>query len=442
MGIKNYLEKDFWKIPPNHEKPIRTFFVRIARIIFASFRSFYQDECNIKASLLTFYTLVSIVPFLALVISIAQIFGFEEFLRAQILSTFSDQRDVISLAMNFAYALLTKLKGDVILGIGIVFVFFSIFVLLATIERLLNQIWRIKKRRSFYRRAINYMALLIICPIVFTTSSSLTIFISALLQKTASDYSIFQQISSFALSLIKLAPFALSCALFTFIYLFTPNSKIQFLPRIFAGILAGILYQVWQICYIELQVKITSYNAIYGSFAALPLFLIWMQVNFYLFLYGAEVAAHIEDEKFYRSWESKDQFTEAHSKHVALLILDQCMRAFQDGKPPLSILQIASNIGMPLFEARDIIHILVKEDILAEIDTAISYDEKCQLTMNPELITFKRIQDVMERHKSNMIPMRNSKTLEVILNCFKEFDNLTEHSQANLNLKQLLQQKG
>ena len=438
LSIKTYLEKDFWTIPPDPKRPVRTFFFKIFRVIISSFTSFYQDECNLKAALLTFYTLFSIVPFLALAISIAQSFGFETILKEQITSTFSDQKDVVSLAMNFAYSLLTNLKGDAIVVIGIAFVFFSVFFLLATIERILNQIWRIKKGRSFYTRGVNYIALLIICPIVFIASSSLTLFISAHLQKTTSEYYILQHISTFALSLIKFLPFALSCAIFCFIYLFTPNSKIQFLPRIFSGILTGIIFQIWQIAYFDMQVKITTYNAIYGSFAALPLFLVWMQVNYYIFLYGAELAAHIENEAFYRNWEGSDQFIETTSKHLALLVLDQCMKEFQSGKSPPSVTQIASNIGMPLFVARDIIYILENEEILSAIETAKSYEEKYQLTMNPELITIKKIQDAMEKGKSYSILVKNSKTLELITSCFKEFDNLTEHSKANLNLKQLL----
>ncbi|MGE5196848.1 MAG: YihY/virulence factor BrkB family protein, partial [Anaerolineae bacterium] len=277
MKLFSFFKNDLWKIIPNKEKPIKSFFIKIIRVIYFSIRSFYKDECYLKSALLTFYSLIAIVPFLALAMAIAKGFGFEIFLQEQILQTFKEQKDILNIAIHFAYSLITHIKSEVVAGLGVIFLFFSIFGLLENTEKSLNEIWKIKRKRSYLRKVIDYLAILIVCPIVFTASSSLTIFLSTHLDKTLQAFPILQDIYSYFISFFKILPFILSWLLFSLLYLFTPNTRIRFKPRLFAGFLAGTLFQLWQIGYIEFQLSISSYNAVYGSFAALPLFLIWLQ---------------------------------------------------------------------------------------------------------------------------------------------------------------------
>ncbi len=188
----------------------------------------------LKSSLLTFYSLIAIVPILTIILSIAKGFGFDDFLQKQLLQTFKEQRDVITIAMRFSYGFIEQLKSQTVVGIGILFLFFSVFGLFENIEKALNTIWNVKKGRGFVRRSINYVMALIFFPVIFIASTSITIFINSEITTTAQNYQYLQSVSNYALTLLKLAPYALMYALFSYIYLFTPNTKISIKPRIFS----------------------------------------------------------------------------------------------------------------------------------------------------------------------------------------------------------------
>ncbi len=273
--------------------PLRAFFSKFLKIFLASVKAFIQDECYLKAALLTFYFLVSLVPFLAIALSVAKSLGLEDYLQRQILATFEEQSIVLNQALNFAYSLLQHIKTEFFALFGALFLFFGVFGLIENIDRSVNDIWKIKKRRGYFKSLPIYFLVLLLTPIFFISSTAITLFVHTEFAK------LFDRVHLPFTGIISLAPYVLMWIFFSAIYLITPYTKIRWKPRIIAGILAGTLFQLWQILYIFFQVYISSYNAIYGSFAALPFFLIWMQVNFIILLFGAEIAAHLEKARIY-----------------------------------------------------------------------------------------------------------------------------------------------
>ncbi len=438
MKLSSFFKTDLWLIIPNKKKPIQTFFIKWFRVVYFSCKYFYKDECYLKSSLLTFYSLLTLVPFLAVIIGVAKGFGFESFLQDQILKTFKEQKDILTLAIQFSYSLITQLQSGFIAGLGVLFLFFSAFGLLETIESSINYIWKIKKTRSIFRKAFDYVAILIIVPAIFTASSSLTIFINAQIAAKYQYYPIIHNLYPYLLSIIKLVPFILSWGVFTFIYVIGPNARVRILPRVFAGFLAGTLFQLWQIAYIYFQVKISNYNAVYGSFAALPLFLIWLQINYVIFLYGAEVAAHIENDIFwYGGWKETDRLVEITRKQLAILVLDRMTNAFEKGMLPLSIFQIAQNLGISVNDSREIVLFLQKTGIITEILTSKKSDERFQLNVSPESLTLKRLSDLFDRTRDPPYFVKESKDIKMISDYFIKFDDVIVKASVDVDLKQL-----
>lgn len=277
-------------------KAFGTFIVRSYRILWNSALAFSRNEDSLKASALTFYTLISIVPFLAVTFGIATGFGFEQFLENEIKSYFKEQEEVITYAIRFARSALQNAKGGVIAGVGLIALLWTNLSLLATIENALNDIWHVRQPRSWAKKLTDYLAVMIICPIFFVVSSSVSVYLMTQLAETAKESHLLELMSPFLLFILRLVPFFLSVLLFVVMYLFIPNVRVRVRPRIIAGIFAGIAFQCWQWIYIRFQVEIASYGAIYGTFAALPLFLVWLQVSWLIVLAGAELASHIENE--------------------------------------------------------------------------------------------------------------------------------------------------
>ena len=196
---------------------------RILRIIYDSVRGFIEDDCYSKASALTYYSLLSIVPVLAVLFGIAKGFGFEQALEKEIIVRFSEQREVMDRLIQFAYTWLHNAKGGIIAGIGTVVLLWSILGLLSNVENALNAIWKIPVGRSYSRKISDYLASMLICPIFFVTSSSITVFLSTQIEATAHSNVIAEAVSPLLLYILKLFPYFLSWVLFTFIYLFMPE---------------------------------------------------------------------------------------------------------------------------------------------------------------------------------------------------------------------------
>lgn len=434
LNISRFFKNAIY-LPYDRERPARSTFNKIIRILYFSVAAFIRNECILKSSLLTFYALISIVPLLAIFFAIAKGFGLEEFLQNQILLTFKEQGAVIPTAMRFAYAFLAHIKSQTIIGIGVLFLFFSVFGLFESIEESLNTIWNVKKHRGFLRRSANYITLLIIFPVFFVASTSITIFINSVILNKIQNYVFLQHFSSYAFLFLKLAPFILMCMLFIFIYIYTPNSKVYFKLRIFSGILAGALFQFWQIIYIDFQVYISSYNVVYGSFAALPLFLIWMQVNFVIFLFGAEIAAQAENDRFFKKTSREDSFKMITQKQLAFLVLHEITGHFLKGEGPFSIEHISKHLGISLLDARESLNILEKAGMIAEITSWRRSLEQYQLIINPELFTVQHVSDLLDQHLLRQARSKLTNSLRAVQHSSEIFKKTIKDSGTDLNLK-------
>lgn len=422
-------------------RKIGSWFVKGSRIAWDAATAFSRNNDYLKASALTFYTLISIVPFLAVAFGIATGFGFEQYLENELKQAFEEQEDVIIYAIKFAHSLLQNTKGSVLAGVGVIALLWTNLSMLGSIENALNDIWRVRQPRSWAKKITDYLAVMIICPLFFVVSSSVSVYLITQITVTAKESRIVEIVSPFLLLLLKLVPFFLSISLFIVIYMFIPNVRIRARPRIIAGILAGIAFQLWQWVYIKFQVEISSYGVVYGTFAALPLFLVWLQVSWLIVLGGAELAAQIENDVSSGRNERNASFNKATPKQLGLLILCKCIKAFSRGEPPPTAFELARDISIPLLSAQQMIDILEDGGVLVEVgikgDTRIGY----QPSRDARLFTIKSVCDAIEKQISVITPIKSSETLHQISEYLDEFDRILDTSQANINLSQLISDK-
>lgn len=414
-----------------------SFLARCYRIIRETIFGFIRNDDYLKASALTFYTLVSIVPFLALAFGIASGFGFENYLEEELKQTFDEQQEVIGYAIKFAHSLLQNVRGSVMAGVGLIALFWTNISMLNNIENALNDIWKVRQPRSWSKKLGEYFAVMIICPLFFVLSSSLSIYLIAEIAQTAKENRIVEFISPYILLLYQAVPFVLSILLFMVVYLFIPNVRVQAKPRIFSGIVAGIAFQLWQWAYFKFQVELSNYNAVYGTFAALPLFLIWLQVSWLIVLAGAELAAHIEHDPSYLSSGPPTQKKEVSQKVVALLILHRCIRAFTHGAPAPTAFEIARDLGLPLPIAQEILYIMIEENLLLEVIIQGSSKIGYHPSRDAKLYTIRDVCNAVEKHMSWQVPVEISSTLKQIQNSLETFDETLKDSPANLTMLQL-----
>jgi len=214
--------------------------------------------------------------------------------------------------------------------------------------------------------------------------------------------------------------------LFSFIYLFMPNTTVYLRSALIAGVLGGTAYQLWQWIYIRFQIGVASYGAVYGSFAALPLFLIWLQISWLILLAGAELAFEIENDMFV----SDRKAVSLSGKAAALLVVYRCIEAFVKGNPPQTERTLARELGIPLNQLYTILEALQHERIISVVSyrgKAIGY----QPARAVETITFAKVCSAVDRSTVLQASIAESAPLRKIQDYLEEKEKATERSPIN-----------
>lgn len=308
--ILHFLRYDIWRLTENEVTGIRVRFYNLIKVIILSVRRYSEDELQHKASALTYYTLLSIVPVLAVFFGIAKGFGMQNNLQGELEYYFEAQSGLLSRLIVYIDSYLEHTKSGVFIGIGLILLFWTAMNLIGTIEKSFNDIWQVKKGRSYWRKFTDYFSMLLILPVLIISSSGISIFLSTKL----SEFAHFDILSPFVQFALRFSPYVLTWILFTCVYIFIPNTHVKIKNAFISGIVTGTAFQLFQFFYIHGQIWVSKYNAIYGSFAAIPLLLLWVQLSWLIVLFGAELAfagQNIEEYEF-----------EKDSKHISRRFYD------------------------------------------------------------------------------------------------------------------------
>lgn len=431
----NFIRSDIWRIRLSDLPRTKSLLIKQLRIILLSLRGFNEDRCQLRASALTFYSLLSIVPVAAMAFGIAKGFGFERALENQLLEKLQGQEEIVTRIINFAHSFLETTKGGVIAGAGVCVLFWTVIKVLGNIESSFNYIWGIKKSRSLGRKFSDYLSIMLICPILLIMSSSITVVITSQVKLITQKIVLLGAISPVIFLILKLLPFCVIWILFTFVYIFMPNTKVNFKSSVLAGIVAGTIYQIVQWAYINLQIGVAKYGAIYGSFAALPLFLIWLQVSWLIVLFGAEISFAHQNVETYEFEPDCLRASHSFKRLLALRIVQLCVRNFSKGERPWTATQISHALEIPIRLVNEILYELVNSGIISETKEDEDKDVAYQPARDIEAFTVKNVIDMLERRGSDDIPVAQSKELDKLSDCLKTFSDAIEKLPANMALK-------
>ena len=269
---RDYGKDPVWRSRLGELNGLRFFRVKLYRVLILSLRGFFDDQ--LKASALTYYSVLSVVPVVALLFGIARGFGYENVIKQQLLEKLSGQKEVVSRITQFAHSLLEHTQSSVIAGLGLIFLFYSVLSVLMSIENYFNEIWHVSEGRPIKRKITDYLSFMLIAPVLLILSSGLTVFFSTEVKTVVQRIEILGTVSPVISYIFSLSPYFTTWLLFTFMYIFMPCTRVRFASGALAGLIGGIMFQLCQWVYITFQIGVSRYNAIYGSFAALPIFLI------------------------------------------------------------------------------------------------------------------------------------------------------------------------
>ncbi|UCF56711.1 MAG: YihY family inner membrane protein [Deltaproteobacteria bacterium] len=435
--VIKFLTTDIWRIRSRDLPRSRWFLIRLLRILILSIRGLIEDRGPLRASALTFWSSLSVVPVVAMLFGIAKGFGFERNLERQLLEKLEGQEEVVSWIIKFAHTTLETARGGVIAGLGILFLFWTIIKVLGNIEHSFNDIWGVKKGRPIARKITDYLSLMLIGPVLFMMSSTATLLITSQVKVFVHKISLLGAVSPVIFLVLRLLPYAVIWVLFVFMYIFMPNTKVRFRSGVLAGIIAGTLYQIFQWTYIIFQIGVAKYNAIYGGFAALPLFLIWLQVSWLIVLFGAEIAFAHQNVDTYEFEPDCLRVSHSFKRLLSLRIVHLLVKDFSNGERWCDETEISHKLEIPIRLVRQILFELVESGIISPVKVDDDKASAYQPALNPEAITIKFVVDALEQQGSDDIPVARSEELEKLSQSMKTFDELIKGSPANLRLKDI-----
>jgi membrane protein len=381
--------------------------------------------------------LLSIVPVVALVFGVAKGFGFKRMLKEDLLVRFPGQPELLTKVIGFAESLLEVTKGGVIAGIGLIILFWAVIKVLSHIEASLNDIWEIKTHRTWGRKFSDYLAFMLISPLLILMSSSTTVFITTQVTEITNNVRLLGMISPLIFFSLKIIPYVLIWILFTGIYVVMPNTKVSLKAGIIGGVVAGTIYQISQMLYLDFQIGVSRYNAIYGSFAALPLFLIWVQISWWIALFGAELSFANQNVDTYHYEPNSLKVSPAFKKLLTLHVAHLLIRNFSKRETPLTDSQISKRLEIPIRLVHQILYDLVESGLFIETRTIEDQKFGYQPARDINAITIKSILEAIENNGIDTIPIAETEGLTVLSDALKQFSEAMENSPANRLLKDI-----
>lgn len=399
MAIWQYCSSGVW------EDRRGTLKVNIVKTANLTIRTFMSSDLQSKACAMTYRTLLAVVPALALLFAIGRGFGFQNFLVKQLYGYFPSQTKALEMAFSFVDSCLAQASEGIFVGVGIVFLLWTIISLLSNVEETFNQIWEVTSGRSMFRKTTDYLAICIILPILMICSGGLQIFMSNTIQKLLP----FDAVTPIVSIMLDCVSYIFAWLFFAGAYILIPNTKVGFKNAIIAGIIAGTSFQILQWLFLSGQLYVAKYNAIYGSFSFLPLMLIWMQLSWLITLAGALICSSAQNIFLFSFEKQIDSISSSYRSKVTLAVLTVIIQRFKKEQTAMTIAQLSDACLIPPKLTKGIVSFLLDCGLIDRIIPAnmqeIEDDMPLQPSKSVEYYTVGNILNIIASHgASGFIP--------------------------------------
>ena len=293
--IKDFLNEDIWRLELEELSKARARFVKYMKILLITIRTFSAEKIGFQAVALSFFITMSVVPFIAIVFAITGGLGLADKLEEFLYGYFENSQQVIDFIIHSARNIIESSQGGGMGAVSALLFAWIVVWMMLSVERVFNNVWKVTKNRNIFKRLSYIIVMLLIAPFVIMVFFSGTIFYSNALEFLGLDN---EQLGAFKSVLAWLIFGVVATFTFSAMYKFIPNAKVEYSNALRAAIPAAIAFTVMNYLYLETQVMVTRLNAVYGVFAAVPLFMIWMNVGWYIILIGSELSyafQHVEN---------------------------------------------------------------------------------------------------------------------------------------------------
>lgn len=364
---QHFFTHHIWKVKLSTFPVWQRWFIYLVRIIILGIKGYSGKNLGLRSSALTMYSVLSIVPVIAMIFGIAQGFGLEKYLTQQLQIAFANRPEILSNLLTYSHNMLSNTKGGLIAGFGLVLLIWSVVQVLANIENAFNSIWFVQKGRTWLRKFTDYLSIMLFAPILIILTGTANVFISSYMQTFAKEIEPLNDIlENFILFSINLLPYLTTSILFFLVYLVMPNTRIKPKSALTAGIITGVAFQIFQWAYIAFQIGISKYNTIYGSFASIPLFITWLQYSWIIVLIGAEISYCVQNVIQFEGDIQTVNISHKMKMLYSLYIMNFIAKRFKDALKAPDLDEVSKKLDIPQNLCRSLIESMIKCDLIAE----------------------------------------------------------------------------
>jgi membrane protein len=407
--------------------------LRVLRYPYAILRDLSRGQINLHAMGLVYATLLSLVPLIAFAFAVLKAFGAHSELRPLIEQFFSPvgagAPQLTERVMQFADNVSTGLVGS----LGLALLLWTLLGTIKKVEDSLNFLWRVEHARSFARRVTEYVALLIVGPIVVVSFIGMShhAMESAAVADLARYMPFYERISALGL---WLAPYAVVTTIFTAVYMFVPNTRVKWKPALIGGVTAGILWGVIGKLFTAMVVYTTRLSVVYAGFAIIVAALLWTYFGWLILLIGAQLSFYVQNRNYLRLGLTELRLSAVQREQLTLKVMYLIARGYHDGKTQWSIDGLSHELGMPGIAVSRIVHAL-------EDARLITVTEAEHLLPARDLgnISIQEILDIARNEKAGQAGWRNIK-LPAIDAISAKMDEAWRKSCGDMTLRDLVEQ--
>ncbi|MGM0453670.1 MAG: YhjD/YihY/BrkB family envelope integrity protein, partial [Thermodesulfobacteriota bacterium] len=360
---RHFLRESVWQDPPDADR-LNMLLRYSIRVCLITVENALNQMILLRASALCYSTLLAIVPILAVGFSMLKGLGVQSRIEEVLLKYLTAEQEVLSTQIT-NYIANTDFKALGAFGTGILIL--AVVVMLGNVESTFNDIWGVTRSRTIARKISDYISVLILGPLLMVLSTALLASLSSnTVVRTLSDYPFF---GDFLVLFNTILPYTGLWIAFTAMYLLMPNTRVKFLPALISGIIFGSIWQLAFSLYTDFYVGVVNYNKIYGTFAVLPIFIIWLYISWIIVLIGAQMTSAIQRIKSYQQESKKTTASEAEKESMAFYIMAEIAIRFSRGQPPASTETLSNTLSIPLPIVRNIVDYLSDSGLIREIDS-------------------------------------------------------------------------
>lgn len=352
-SLRGRIKQLLWGQNPAALPLWQRFLLRQLQTVVLVLRDFFVNQCFLRAAALTYYTMLSLVPLLALTFALLKAFGVQNLLQPLIFEKLqvADGR--------VAEAVLSYINNTQVAQLGtfgLIFLIIAVVSLLTNVEKAFNHVWGVKEIRPLLRRFSDYLSVILVGPVLLISAISMTSSLASnnLVQKLMA----MQLVGSLILLLFKVAPFIFMWLAFTGLYVFMSNTRVDWRAAFIGGVTGGTLWQFAQVGYVHFQVGVGRYNAIYGTMAAVPIFMVWLYLSWVIVLFGLGVCYAKQNLRTSGRDLRVSEISHSSFEQVALALLVTFADRFSRGEKPLSHQQLAQLLFIPQRLCREIVAVL------------------------------------------------------------------------------------